>query len=81
MDTGITTKKTNRGTLLNQVDKKQNGDKKCRNETKKNYFKPNKQIRNPTNQSIYKREKDGYIKHPSCRSKKVYFQETTLPNR
>ena len=36
---------------------------------KKSYFKPNKQIRNPTNQSIYKREKDEHIKHPSCRSK------------
>ena len=61
MDTGIATKKTNRGALLNYVDKKQNGDKKCRNETKKNYFKPNKKIRNPTDQSIYKREKDEYI--------------------
>ena len=81
MDTGIATKKTNRGALLNYVDKKQNGDKKYRNETKKNYFKPNKQIRNPTNQSIYKREKDEHIKHPSCHLKKVYFQETTLPNR
>ena len=47
---------------------------------KKNYFKPNKQIRNPTNQSIYKREKEEHKKHPSCRSKKIYFQETTLPN-
>ena len=47
---------------------------------KKN-FKPNEQIRNPTNQSIYKREKDEHIKHPSCHLKKVYFQETTLPNR
>ena len=46
----------------------------------KNYFKPNKQIRNPTNQSTYKHEKDEHIKHPSCRSKKVYFQETILPN-
>ena len=51
------------------------------NETKKNYFTPNKQIRNPTNQSIYKLEKDEHIKHPSCRSKKFYFQETILPNR
>ena len=50
MDTGIATKKANRGVLLNYVGKKQNGDKKCRNETKKHYFKPNKQIRNPTNE-------------------------------
>ena len=35
MDTGIATKKTNLGALFNYVDKKQNGDKKCRNETKK----------------------------------------------
>ena len=34
MDTGIATKKTNLGALLNYVEKK-NGDKKCRNETKK----------------------------------------------
>ena len=81
MDTGIATSKTNRGVLLNYVDKKQNGDTKCKNETKKNYFKPNKQIRNPTNQSIHKREKDEHIKHPSCPSKKVYFQETILQNR
>ena len=48
---------------------------------KENYLKPNKQLGNPKNQSIYKREKDEYIKHPSCCSKKVYFQETILPNR
>ena len=48
MDTGIATKKKYWGALLNYVDKKKekeknkkNGDKKCRNETKKN-FKPNK---------------------------------------
>ena len=35
MDTGIATMKTNRGALLTHVDKKQNGDKKCGNETKK----------------------------------------------
>ena len=35
MDTGIATKKTNQGVLLKYVDKKQNGDKKCRNETKR----------------------------------------------
>ena len=32
MDTGIATKKTNQGVLLKYVD---NGDKKCRNETKR----------------------------------------------
>ena len=47
----------------------------------KKYFRPNKQIRNPTNESIYKREKDEQIKLPSCRSKKVYLQNTILPNR
>ena len=35
MDTGFATKKTNRRALLNYVDKKQNGDKRCRNVTKK----------------------------------------------
>ena len=35
MDTGSATKKTNRGALLNYVDKKQNENKNCRNETKK----------------------------------------------
>ena len=34
MYTGIPTNKTNWGVLFNYVDKKQNGDKKCRNETK-----------------------------------------------
>lgn len=69
------------GYLLHYMDKKQKGHKKCRNETKKNYFKPSKQIRNSTNQSMYKREKDEYIKHTSYRSKKVYFQETIFANR
>ena len=50
---------------------------------KKNYFKPNKQVCNPTNQSIYKREKDEHIKHPDCRSKKFisrkqFFQITEV---
>ena len=40
IDTGKTTKKTNRGVLLKYVDKKQNGDKKCRHETKKNTSDP-----------------------------------------
>ena len=51
MDTGIATRKTNRGVLLNYVDKKQ------------------------------KHEKDEHIKHPTCRSKKVHFPETILPDR
>ena len=67
--------------MLNYVDKKENGNKKCKNETKKNYFKPNKPIGNPANQSIYKRGKDEHIKHSICLLKEVYFEEATLPNR
>ena len=54
MDTGIATKKTNRGVLLNYVDKKQNGDKKCRNETKKKITSnpTNKYVTQQTNQYI-----------------------------
>ena len=54
MDTGIATKKTNRGALLNYVDKKQNGDKKCRNETKKKITSnpTNKYVTQQTNQYI-----------------------------
>ena len=48
---------------------------------KTNYFKPKKQMRNPTNQSIYKREKDEHIKYASCRSEKVYFQKIIFLNR
>ena len=53
MDTGIATKKANRGALLNYVDKKQNDDEKCRNETKKITSNPtNKYVTQRTNQYI-----------------------------
>ena len=53
MDTGIATKKTSWGAFLNYVDKKQNGKKKCRNETKKITWNPtNKYVIQQTNQYI-----------------------------
>ena len=53
MDTGIATKKTNWGLLLNYVDKKQNRGKNGRNETKLTSNPTNKYLTQQTNQYQY----------------------------